>query len=155
MLNTQAMSIKREILIIIPAYNEESTIADVIKRIPSEVSGYITNILVVDDGSTDKTAKKAKEAGATVCSHSKNMGLGIAFGTGMSYAIKFQPAVIVNIDADGQFDSADIPKLVKPIIDNEADFVTGSRFLNTKKILGMPKIRFFGNKIITKLINFN
>jgi len=148
------MGCKKEILIIIPAYNEESTIVDVIKRIPAEVSGYVTKILVVDDGSTDKTEKKAKEAGAIVCSHIKNMGLGVSFGTGMSYAIKFQPAVIVNIDADGQFDPADIPRLVKPIIDNEADFVAGSRFLNTKKILGMPKIRFFGNKVITTLINF-
>lgn len=148
------MGSKREILIIIPAYNEESTIVGVIKRVPSEISGYITNILVVDDGSTDKTAKMAREAGAIVCSHNKNMGLGIAFRTGMSYAMKLQPAVIVNIDADGQFNSADIPRLVKPIIDNEADFVTGSRFLNTKKIFGMPKIRFLGNKIITRLINF-
>jgi len=148
------MGSKREILIIIPAYNEESAIVDVVKRIPPEVSGYITNILVVDDGSTDKTAEKAGEAGAIVCSHNKNMGLGISFGTGISYAIKLQPAVIVNIDADGQFDSADISRLVKPIINNEADFVTGSRFLNTRKIPGMPKIRFFGNKVVTKLINF-
>jgi glycosyltransferase involved in cell wall biosynthesis len=154
MLNTQAMGKKKEILVIIPAYNEENAITDVIKRIPPEVSGYKTNVLVVDDGSTDKTAEKAREAGATVCSHNKNMGLGISFGTGISYAIKLQPAVIVNIDADGQFDSADIPRLVKPIIENEADFVTGSRFLNTRKITGMPKIRFFGNKIVTKLINF-
>jgi len=148
------MGSKKEILIIIPAYNEENAIVNVVKRIPPEVSGYITNILVVDDGSTDETAKKAKAAGAIVCSHNKNMGLGISFGTGISYAIKLQPAVIVNIDADGQFDPADIPRLVKPIIDSQADFVTGSRFLNTKNIPGMPKIRFFGNKIVTKLINF-
>ncbi|MFH2145764.1 MAG: glycosyltransferase family 2 protein [Candidatus Omnitrophota bacterium] len=154
MINTQTMGNKRKILIIIPAYNEESTIADVIKRIPPEVNGYVTNILVVDDGSTDKTAKEAREAGAIVYSHSKNMGLGISLGTGMSYAIKFQPAVIVNMDADGQFDPADIPRLVKPIIDKEAGFVAGSRFLNAGKIPGMPKIRFFGNKLITKLINF-
>jgi len=153
MLNTQAMGKKKEILVIIPAYNEENAIVDVIKKIPPEVSGYITNILVVDDGSTDETAKKAKEAGAMVCSHNKNMGLGISFGTGISYAIKLQPAVMVNIDADGQFDSSDIPRLVKPIIENEADFVTGSRFLNAVKILGMPKIRFFGNMIVTKIIN--
>ena len=147
------MEKKKEILIIIPAYNEESTIADVIERIPSEVSGYIANILVIDDGSIDKTAERARDAGAIVCSHNKNMGLGTAFRTGISYAIKLRPEIIVNIDADGQLDPADIPRLVKSIIDNGADFVTGSRFLNIREIPGMSKIRLFGNKIVTKLIN--
>jgi len=148
------MESQKKILVIIPAYNEENTIVDVIQKIPPEVNGYILNILVVDDGSTDKTAEKSRSMGVLVFSHSKNMGLGIAFASGLSYAIRLQPAVVVNIDADGQFDPADIPKLVKPIIASEADFVTGSRFLDIKEIPGMPKIRLFGNKIVTKLINF-
>ena len=146
-------NLHKKILIIIPAYNEEKTIKEIIERIPRKIDDYTTQVLVVDDGSDDTTADKAREAGATVFSHEKNKGLGVAFSTGILQALKLRPTVVVNIDADGQFDPLDIPQLVKPIIQNETDFVTGSRFLDKRAIPRMPKIKFLGNKAIAKIVS--
>ena len=117
------------LIITIPAYNEEATIASVITRIPRNCADEV-KILVIDDGSTDNTAAVAVEAGADkIVSHGFNKGLGTAFQTGIETALEMGADVVVNIDADGQFNPEDIPKLIEPIKENEADMVTCTRFL--------------------------
>jgi len=116
-----------KILVLIPAYNEASCIADVISRIRTVVPEY--DILVVNDGSKDVTAVKAEEAGAIVVSHPFNMGYGVAIQTGYKYADAQGYDVVVQIDGDGQHDPSCIPALLKPVLSHETDFAIGSRFL--------------------------
>lgn len=135
------------ILIVIPAYNEATVIAEVIKNIKKE--GY-TNIVVIDDCSKDTTAKEAKKAGATVISHKKNQGAGAATRTGLKYAYDENYDYAITMDADGQHDAKDIKTLVRA--GEKYDVVIGSRMLNTK---GMPlkrKLLNFGGSILTLLI---
>lgn len=116
-------------LIVIPAYNEELTIASVV--ILSKKYG---DVLVVDDGSLDRTFKLAMEAGARVIRHQKNMGKGKALKTGFEYALSKGYELVVTIDADGQHDPDEIPLLLDPLLKDEADLVIGSRYLaETKK----------------------
>jgi len=130
------------------------SIGKVIDAVPSQIPGVEKkDVLVVDDGSTDKSAQVAKEHGAIVVSHPFNMGVGAAFNTGISEAIKLGAEVAVNIDADGQFDPADIPTLVAPIIQGRADFVTASRFKDKSLVPEMPKVKKWGNRRIANLIN--
>lgn len=102
-----------KLVVIIPAYNEERTIGDVIKSIPN-VNERIskTEVIVVNDGSKDRTKEVAEENGARVVSHSSNKGVGMAFRTGIEEALKRKADIIVNVDADGQFNPSDIPKLI-------------------------------------------
>jgi len=130
----------------IPAYNEERTVASVIL----ETEKYVDKIIVVDDGSEDKTAEIASRMGATVVSHKENKGYGAALMTGFSKALELGADVIVTLDADGQHDPSYIPQLVKLIAEGKADVVIGSRFLGKAK---MPKYRRLGVKAITKLSN--
>ncbi len=113
----------------IPAYNEEENIASVIKEIPRNIFRRKVKILVVDDGSRDATVAVAKKAGADqVISHKQNQGLGAAFRTGVDYALQTNAEILVTIDADGQFNPKDIPKIAEPVLKGEADMVTCSRF---------------------------
>ncbi|MFC1616524.1 glycosyltransferase family 2 protein [Patescibacteria group bacterium] len=142
--------------ILIPALNEEKTIGQVIDSIPKKIEGIdqITT-LVVDDGSNDNTSKIAKEKNATVIRHIKNKGLGKAFHSGLEFCIQNQIDILVTIDADNQFDAKEIPKLVQPLINHEADFVTGSRFVDPSYIpKNMPLIKQWGNKFIAKIISW-
>lgn len=135
---------------IITAFNEEKTIGDIVKRTKKVLGDG--EIIVVDDGSTDSTAKIAQESGATtVISHWRNLGVGDALRTGMHAALSSNPnpGIIVRLDGDGQHLPEDIPKLVQPILDGRADLVLGTRF--TQKIQ-MPLIKRIGNKIITWLM---
>lgn len=145
-----------KLLIIIPAYNEEATIGSVIKEIPQNIEGIDKiEILVIDDGSSDKTVKVVKEKiSVMVVSHKVNQGVGVAFHTGINYALENRVDIVVNIDADGQFNPLDIPKLIKPILDNQADFVTASRFIDKDFIPKMSKIKLWGNKKIASLISW-
>jgi len=146
---------KMKLAIIIPAFNEEQTIANVIKAIPQEIVGINEiEIIVIDDGSSDRTKFEAESAGAIVISHPKNNGVGAAFNTGIRAAIKKNGDIIVNIDADGRFDSRDIPILISPILRGKADFVTASRFKDPSLTPNMPKIKIWGNKRMSKLISF-
>ena len=128
-----------KLTVVIPAYNEEKNIGEVIEA----VKKYTKDIIVVDDCSTDKTGEISIKRGAKVLRHIVNRGLGGALGTGIKSAILDGADIIVTLDADGQHDPDDIPKLTKPIIDREADFVVGSRFLGKQK---MPPFRVFANK---------
>ena len=89
---------------------------------------YVDRVIVVDDGSTDKTAEIAVLAGAEIIKHKTNMGKGKALKTGFEAAKGAE--IIVTLDADGQHKTSDIPKLLKPIIDGEADIVNGSRYID-------------------------
>jgi len=138
-----------KLVVQIPALNEEITIADVINRIPKSFNGIDEiQVLVVDDGSTDQTAKFASEAGAIVVSHETCKGVGSAFRTGVSKSSELSADIIVTIDADGQFDPNDISQVIEPIVEGRADFVTASRFMDADLAPVMPKTKRFGNDMI-------
>ncbi len=142
------------LLIILPALNEQATIADVIGRVPPHIDGVTDiEILVVDDGSTDATADAARAAGADVVSHHKNLGVGAAFATGVRQALERGADFIVNMDADGQFDPADIPRLIEPLLFGGAAFATCTRFADPDFVPRMPLIKRWGNALMTRLIN--
>ncbi len=144
-----------KLVVIIPALNEEKTIADVIKNIPRNIEGINKiEIVVVDDGSTDNTAKVAMEAGAEVVSHGVNRGVGVAFKTGLKMALEKKADIMVQIDGDGQFDPGDIPRLIKPIIDGIADFVSASRFKNPEYTPpDISAVKKWGNKRVAWLVS--
>ncbi len=149
------MAVKK-LVVLIPAFNEEKTVSGVIRDIPRKIFGVgKVEVLVLDDGSTDKTVQRAKQAGASkVVSHPKNAGLGIAFRDGLWEALKMGADLIVNIDADGQFNPKDIPKLIAPILNGKADVTTCSRFKDKALEEKTPGIKRFGNRLFTKLVNF-
>lgn len=147
----------KSLLVIIPAYNEAETIVKVVASIPPKIDGVDTvTVLVVDDGSTDDTADVVRrETSAHVLRHQVNRGVGAAFHTGLHRALEIGADILVTIDADGQFDAADIPKLVEPIIRGEFDFVTVSRFLDKGRYPNqMPKLKIWGNLAIAYLISW-
>jgi glycosyltransferase involved in cell wall biosynthesis len=147
---------KLKLAVMIPAFNEEKTIEKVIKSIPKEIENISEIVvIVVNDGSTDKTAEIAEKAGAIVVSHKKNKRLGPTFRTGLEKALKLKSDILVTIDADGQFDTAEIPKLTKAIIEGEADFVTGSRFISKENPPeNMPWIKKWGNHRVANIISW-
>jgi glycosyltransferase involved in cell wall biosynthesis len=118
--------------VVIPAYNEEPTVSEVIAGIPSEAAGLQTEVIVVVDGAKDATAAKAIEAGALVCDVPVNRGQGAALRLGYWLARARGARVIVTIDADGQYDAQEITRVAEPILRNEADFVSGSRRLGNE-----------------------
>jgi len=142
------------VVVTIPAFNEAATVGQVVKSIPRDIPGVKDiDVVVVNDGSTDETATVAAEAGAKVVSFSHNRGLGVAFGQGLQTALGLGADIIVNIDADGQFDTKDIPKLLAPIIDGKADMVTASRFAEAALVPKMPWIKKWGNKRAANILN--
>jgi glycosyltransferase involved in cell wall biosynthesis len=142
------------LVVTIPAYNEQDTVGQVISDIPRQMNGIDEiKIVVVDDGSTDSTAQKASNAGALVISHGHNKGLGATFSEGVRTALSLGADVIVNIDADGQFDSKDIPKLLEPILNGKADMVTASRFANPLLVPQMPWVKKWGNRRVANIVN--
>ena len=120
------------VAVVIPAYNEEPTVAEVIASIPPEAAGLRTETIVVVDGARDRTAEKAAAAGALVCDVPINRGQGAALRLGYWLARTRGAQVIVTIDADGQYDASEIASVVRPILDGRADFVSGSRRLGNE-----------------------
>jgi len=112
------------ILAALPALNEEATIAVVLAGIPREIGGHPVRVLVVDDGSTDRTAELARAAGAFVISHGRKMGLGDAFRTMLGFAREGGYHFLATIDADGQFDPGHLPVLAAPVLSGQFDFAT-------------------------------
>lgn len=140
--------------VIIPALNEEQTIASVIQAIPKQFDGITeTEVIVVDDGSNDQTSSIAKNNGATLVQHQRNMGVGAAFHTGIRASLESGADIIVNIDADGQFNPLDIAQLINPIKKGTAGFVTASRFAKNELFPEMPGIKIWGNMWMTRIIN--
>jgi glycosyltransferase involved in cell wall biosynthesis len=139
----------KRLLVIIPAYNEAATIGDTIRAIPP----YVDTVVVVDDGSVDGTSAIAAEHGAIVRRHPRNRGVGSAFSTGINAAREIDPDIVVNMDADGQFNPADIMKLVDPIVAGTADFVTASRFKDPGLTPKMNPVKYWGNLMMARLIS--
>jgi hypothetical protein len=133
----------------IPAFNEEKSIA----RVVLEAQKFADAIVVCDDGSSDYTAKIAERLGAVVVRHGQNSGYGAALKSLFGYAAKSGADILVTMDADGQHDASEIPSVVKPISDDEADIVIGSRFKNLNGKPAMPLYRKVGAKMITKMVN--
>ena len=131
----------------IPAYNEEKNIASIIMKLKK----ITDHIIVCNDGSTDMTEEISKELNVTVINHSRNMGYGSAIRSIFLKAKELQADILVTFDADGQHRVVDIQNVTKPIIDDKADIVIGSRFLENKS--DIPEYRKFGIKIITKITN--
>src|SRR5690349_10001466 len=109
---------------LIPAFNEERVIVNVVKK----CQNYVDTVIVYDDGSTDNTMKKAQEAGAKVIRHEKNLGKGAALKSLFQHARDLKADVAVTIDGDGQFMPEEIPKLLEPILEKGYDIVIGYRF---------------------------
>ena len=133
----------------IPAFNEEKNIAAIIiglKKITDE-------IIVCNDGSTDSTGEIAKELGAIVINHEKNLGYGAGIKSIFLKAKEMKSDMLVTVDADGQHDVRDITKIVTPIQEDKAEIVIGSRFL--EKAENIPEYRKFGIKLITKVTNLS
>ena len=123
-----------KLIVNLPAFNEEEKIAETIKHIPSTFPG-IDEVLVqvIDDGSTDKTVEKAKSAGADlIVSYKPNRRLAYSFKRAIENALENGADIMVNIDADGQFNPNEIPKLLAPILEGKADMVIGNRFGKTE-----------------------
>jgi len=118
--------------VVIPAYNEEPAVAEVIAEVPREAAGLQTEVIVVVDGSSDATAARAADAGALVCDVPVNRGQGAALRLGYWLARARGARVIATIDADGQYEPGELGRVVEPILASRADFVSGSRRLGTE-----------------------
>lgn len=142
-------------IVIIPALNEEKTIADVLDAIPAQLfeeSVYLEKV-VIDDGSTDKTAQIAAEHGAAVIKHKSPQGVGSAFWSGVQEALRRTADFMVNIDGDGQMNPKDIEQLLRPILQGEADMVTASRFKNPEYVPNMPSVKRWGNQRVASIVS--
>ena len=143
----------KKLIINIPAYNEAKAIGKTVREMPRQFEGIDeTLIQVIDDGSKDATAKIAKEAGADiVISHETNRKLGAAFNTAIESAIDHSADIMVNIDADGQFDSGQIQEMIQPILGGEVDITIGDRF-NKGTADGIPFIKNLLNRLAAKIV---
>ncbi len=135
------------VLFFVPARDEETTVAAVIERAPRHVAGREVVVVVVDDGSSDRTAETAKAAGAEVVPHGYGRGLGAAVRTGLELAAGRGVAAVAFCDADGEYDPAELPVLVEPILGGRADYVVGSRFAG--RIDRMLPHRRVGNRMLS------
>lgn len=140
-----------ELAIVIPAYNEEESIAEVLREIPSTVEGLRVTPIVVSDGSVDRTAEVARQHGAVVLELPINQGGGAAIRVGYHYAARAGAEIVVTMDADGQHQPADLPQLVAPILEDRADFVIGSRHLGSYE--KVTSLRSFGLGFFNVLLN--
>jgi glycosyltransferase involved in cell wall biosynthesis len=142
------------LLVVIPALDEEQTVGGVVRGIPRDLPGIDrVEVLVVDDGSRDRTGAEARAAGARVVCHESPRGVGAAFGTALRYAVDAGADLIVSIDADGQFDPADIPALIEPVRSGRADFVSASRFADPSLVPQMPFMKRWGNRMVSRLVS--
>ena len=134
-----------KVIAAIPCFNTEHSITQVIKH----AREYTDGIIVIDDGSLDRTSVAASAAGAKVINHNVNKGYGAAIKSCLKAFQNSDADILVTIDGDGQHNPDEIPLLVRPILDQQADVVIGSRFMNNH--LNMPRYRKFGIKVITFL----
>ena len=137
-----------KIIVGIPAFNEEKNIAAIITKL----ADITDTIIVCNDGSSDLTSDIAEKMGAFVINHEKNLGYGAAIRSIFLKAKELDGDILVTFDADGQHRIEDIEKVTKPIIDQEADLVIGSRFLDESE-KEVPRYRKVGIKVITKITN--
>ena len=138
-----------KLIVTIPSYNEERSLASVINEIPRTIPGIDqVQVLVINDGSTDRTVDVAREAGADrILSHKHNMGLAKTFRDGLDAALEMGADIIVNTDADFQYNGKEIPRLIAPILNGNADIVLGNRQID--RLDHMPRGNLWGNKLAT------
>jgi len=134
-------------IVIIPAFNESKYISSIL----CSVINFVDNIVLIDDGSTDKTAEIAKQVSDKICvlRHRINLGKGAALKTGCLAALKLEADIIITMDADGQHKPEDIPRFTKEIQENDVDIVFGSRKIGE----GMPYMMRVGNKFLSVIVN--
>jgi glycosyltransferase involved in cell wall biosynthesis len=137
--------------VVIPAYNEEPTVAGVVAEIPRTAAGLRTEVIVVVDGARDATASRATAAGALVCDVTVNRGQGAALRLGYWLARARGAEVIATIDADGQYEPDEIAQVVSPILAGQADFVSGSRRLGAE--LTTDRMRHWGVIVFGALLS--
>lgn len=141
------------LMVVLPCLNEEKTVESVVAGVPKEIPGIRRiDIVVIDDGSRDETGKLAAQAGAEVVTHERNRGLGVTFREAVDLALAKGADILVNIDGDGQFDPADIPSLVAPIVEGGVDMVTASRFMTGQTAPEMPAIKRWGNAQVANIV---
>lgn len=142
-------STAERVAIVMPALNEEETIGEVVSRIPRVLPGVDwVKVIVVDDGSGDRTQQRAIDAGADVIvAHARNRGLVAAFTRGVNEAMRQGASIVVHLDADGQHDPAEIPRLVAPIVARDADLTLGVRDLGATSKEHMTSLRRHGNRV--------
>jgi glycosyltransferase involved in cell wall biosynthesis len=133
----------KTVICIIPAYNEEKTVKNVVEK----AKKFCSSVIVVNDGSQDHTREEAENAGALIVDHLVKLGVGSSIETGFNVALRHGADIVVSLDADAQHDPAEIPKLIEPILNGEADIVVGSRFLSETET--MPLTKKVGNKILS------
>lgn len=142
----------KEIVVVVPAYNEETQIKRVIETMP----GYVDSIVVVNDCSTDKTAAtvvslQAEFSSVVLINHEVNQGVGGAIATGYKWARDKNADVAVVMAGDGQMDPSDLPAILDPIVEGMADYSKGNRLTTGEAFKQIPKVRYFGNSILTML----
>jgi glycosyltransferase involved in cell wall biosynthesis len=141
----------RPLTVVVPAKDEEATIGDLLDRVTRvRVPGHELRSIVVDDGSSDRTAEIARERGATVVRHPLSRGLGAAVRTGLRAAVETGASTVAYLDADLEYFPEDIPSLVEPILAGRADYVLGYRSLGG--VQGMKLHRRLGNHAFTALL---
>jgi len=136
-----------KIIATIPCYNEERYIGSVVLK----TKKYVNDVVVIDDGSLDRTAEIAELAGAIVVRHEKNIGKGMALNTGIKKAKELGADILVLLDGDYQHNPDKIPSLIKLLLNEEVDIAVGSRFLDVE--CKMPSYRKFGERILTLFSN--
>lgn len=129
------------VFVVVPAYNEGARLS----RVLADLSPTGHRVVVVDDGSSDRTSEVAHRAGCYVLSHAFNRGQGAALQTGMSFALREGADVIVTFDADGQHQTSDLPALIEPVLSGRCDVALGNRFLSRRS--NVPPVR----KVILQL----
>ena len=140
----------RRIVVVSPAYNEAETVGDVVRSIPQEVEGLRVVPVVVSDGSDDRTARRAREAGALVTELPIRRGGGLALRVGYEIALQLGAEIVVTMDADGQHLAEELPVLVRPILDGDADYVNGSRILGDFERESL--VRHIGVHVFARLV---
>lgn len=138
-----------KIIAVVPALNCENTISRVVKGLYNVVD----KVIVIDDGSIDRTRTNGNLNGATVVSHKKNLGLGSALRTGFKEALKRNADIVVTLDGDGQHDPYEVKKVIDLLIKNHCEVVIGSRLLDKSQWNKFPRHRLWGNLVLTFLTN--
>lgn len=140
-----------KILVIIPAFNEEKSILNVIK--PIEKYEYNIDVVVINDGSVDNTANEVKKSNATIINHPWNIGIGATVQTGYLYALKNNYDIAIQIDGDGQHNPQYIPEMINDLLNNDVDIVIGSRYVE-KTYYESDRARRIGSIYFSRLVTF-
>jgi len=145
----------KTLILILPAFNEGPVIKKVLIELKSKVKNLPvkTKIIVINDGSTDSTAREVKKAKVALLTHRLNRGLGASISTGLQYAKLNQADFAITMDSDGQHDPDDIKSILNPLLNNKADIVVGSRMLEANNPMpGLKKILNLFSNLFTKLL---